>query len=207
MPTGYTSFIEKGKVTTGKDFLLLCTRAYGVAINIRDEPLEVPTPIKFEPNEYYQRKYEESKQRLDKTIKMTIDEIRENLIIEHNDSIKYANKRISETKSKIDRYTSIRNQIVNWIPPSNEHESLKHFALQQIDLTLEEHKDTLEYYQNIISKPFDISDEAIDKYKKELIKEANDEVKRSALNLENEINRTKNNNIYMKELIDSLEKL
>ena len=26
MPTGFTSFIENGTITTGKDFLLLCSR-------------------------------------------------------------------------------------------------------------------------------------------------------------------------------------
>lgn len=31
MPTGFTSFIENGTITTGKDFLLLCSRNFGLA--------------------------------------------------------------------------------------------------------------------------------------------------------------------------------
>lgn len=44
MPTGYTAFIEDGDITTGREFLLLCSRNFGVAIDVRDEPLSVPTP-------------------------------------------------------------------------------------------------------------------------------------------------------------------
>ena len=53
MPTGYTAGIEDGTITTGKDFLKLCTRAFGIAMDLRDEPLSVPTPAKFEPDTYY----------------------------------------------------------------------------------------------------------------------------------------------------------
>ena len=44
MPTGYTSYIQDGDITTGKDFLKLCLRNFGVAINMRDEPLSKPVP-------------------------------------------------------------------------------------------------------------------------------------------------------------------
>ena len=53
MPTGYTAYIEDGSITTGKEFLKLCSRAFGVAIDIKDEPLSVPTPVYVEPSSYY----------------------------------------------------------------------------------------------------------------------------------------------------------
>ena len=36
MPTGYTAYIEDGDITTGKEFLKLCTRAFGVAIDQKE---------------------------------------------------------------------------------------------------------------------------------------------------------------------------
>ena len=57
MPTGYTAYIEDGDITTGKEFLKLCTRAFGIAIDLKDEPLSVPTPTHFEPNTYYKERY------------------------------------------------------------------------------------------------------------------------------------------------------
>ena len=35
---------KDGDITTGKDFLRLCLRNFGVAINMRDEPLSKPVP-------------------------------------------------------------------------------------------------------------------------------------------------------------------
>lgn len=55
MPTGYTAYIKDGDITTGKDFLRLCLRNFGVAINMRDEPLSKPVPTQFEPDPYYKK--------------------------------------------------------------------------------------------------------------------------------------------------------
>ena len=55
MPTGYTAYIKDGDITTGKDFLKLCLRNFGVAIDMRDEPLSKPVPTQFEPNPYYKK--------------------------------------------------------------------------------------------------------------------------------------------------------
>ena len=37
MPTGYTSYIKDEKITSGKEFLKLCTRAFGIAVDLKDE--------------------------------------------------------------------------------------------------------------------------------------------------------------------------
>ena len=37
MPTGYTAYIEDGNITTGKEFLKLCLREFGIAVDMRDE--------------------------------------------------------------------------------------------------------------------------------------------------------------------------
>lgn len=34
--TGYTAQIENGNITTGKDFLKLCTRTFGIAMDMRE---------------------------------------------------------------------------------------------------------------------------------------------------------------------------
>lgn len=54
MPTGYTAYIKDGKITSGKEFLKLCTRAFGIAVDLKDESLDVPTPNHFEPHPYYE---------------------------------------------------------------------------------------------------------------------------------------------------------
>ena len=69
MPTGYTSYINDGEITSGKEFLKLCTRAFG----IKDESLDVPTPNHFEPDPYYEKAYKDSLKSRDKTYHMTFE--------------------------------------------------------------------------------------------------------------------------------------
>ena len=57
MPTGYTSYIKDEKITSGKEFLKLCTRAFGIAVDLKDKSLDVPTPNHFEPDHYYEKAY------------------------------------------------------------------------------------------------------------------------------------------------------
>lgn len=76
MPTGYTAFIEDGTITTGKEFLKLCSRAFGIAMDVRDEPLSVPTPSHFEINQYYINQYQRAVEKLLVAKKQTIEEAR-----------------------------------------------------------------------------------------------------------------------------------
>ena len=73
MPTGYTAYIEDGDITTGKEFLKLCTRAFGIAIDLKDEPLSVPTPTHFEPDTYYKERYEKALEDFDEANNLTFD--------------------------------------------------------------------------------------------------------------------------------------
>ena len=85
MPTGYTAYIEDGDITTGKEFLKLCTRAFGVAIDQKDDPLSVPTKTKFEPSQYYIDAYNGACDELKKAKSMSFFEARDLLIKKHNE--------------------------------------------------------------------------------------------------------------------------
>lgn len=69
MLTGYTAFIENENITTGKEFLKLCTRAFGIAVSLRDEPLTVATPSVFETNPYFHERYERALEELEEAKK------------------------------------------------------------------------------------------------------------------------------------------
>jgi hypothetical protein len=49
MPTGYTSPVADGKVTTLREYALSCARGMGALIMMRDEPWDAPIPERFEP--------------------------------------------------------------------------------------------------------------------------------------------------------------
>lgn len=87
MPTGYTCYIEDGDIKTGKDFLMLCTRAFGIALDVRDEPLSVPTPTKFYPSQYSTERLNKAKKNVEYWERITLDEAREIYIQRHKENV------------------------------------------------------------------------------------------------------------------------
>lgn len=74
MQTGYTSYIKDEKIISGKEFLKLCTRAFGIAVDLKDESLDVSTPNHFEPDPYYEKAYKYSLVSRKKAYSMTLEE-------------------------------------------------------------------------------------------------------------------------------------
>lgn len=160
--TGYTTQIENGNITTGKDFLKLCTRAFGIAMDMREKPLSVPTPTQFEPDPYYKQKYDKAVEVRNKWKQMTFDEAKQKIIEKYNTEITQAKKSLENYKLEDEKYKKVRNEIVKWNPPTDEHKALKNFALEQIDLSMNTY--IYNYLERDLNKELDISDNAVWKY-------------------------------------------
>ena len=52
MPTGYTARLCDGEQTF-KDFAMLCARACGALIEMREDPMDAPIPEKIKRSSYY----------------------------------------------------------------------------------------------------------------------------------------------------------
>ena len=117
MPTGYTAGIEDGTITTGKDFLKLCTRAFGIAMEVRDEPLSVPTPTKFEPSTYYKDRFEEAKAELEKCKNMSFEEAKTKMVKSHEDRVKMYKSIAERYIENNNKYAKVRAEVEAWIPP------------------------------------------------------------------------------------------
>src|SRR5688572_14375055 len=73
MPTGYTStLMEKGQ--SFPEFTMLCARAFGALIEMRDESLDATIPEKFEPSDYYTDRIAALKAELDTLTSMNASE-------------------------------------------------------------------------------------------------------------------------------------
>lgn len=160
--TGYTEQIENGNITTGKDFLKICTRAFGVANSLIEKPLSVPTPTHFEPNPYYKEEYDKAVEVRNKCRQMTFDEAKQEMIEKHNAEITQAKKSLEKYKLEDEKYKKVRDEIKEWIPPTPQHEALKKFALEQIDLSMNTY--LYNYLEKELNKELDISDDAVWKY-------------------------------------------
>ena len=90
MPTGYTSYIYDGKIRNGADFLKLCTRSFGIAVDIKDEDLSVATPNHFEPDPFYEEMYKKAVSKRNKYKRMTVDEARQEFVEKEIKSLNFS---------------------------------------------------------------------------------------------------------------------
>lgn len=160
MPTGYTSYIYDGKITNGSDFLKLCTRAFGIAVDIKDENLSVATPNHFEPDPFYEEMYKKAVSKRNKYKRMTIDEARQEFVEKEIKSLNSSKEYLSKMIEENDRYRSVRIEVKKWIPPTSKHEKLKEFALNQLNISMNS-KDSLEFFRTGSDKKIDDSEENI----------------------------------------------
>lgn len=204
MTTGYTSYINDGKITNGADFLKLCTRNFGVAIELKDEDLSVPTPIHFEPDPYYKEQYEKAVKKRNKYRKMTLDEAREEFIDQSIENINSTKSHLKNLIGENDKYRAIKNEIMQWIPPTSDHEKLKEYAINQLDISMNS-ADTIKYYKEESDKMIDDNEKAVTEYldRKREMTEGN--VIRSYKKWQENIKETEKKNLWMKQFLDSLE--
>lgn len=199
MPTGYTAYIEDGKITRGKDFLLKCARGFGACMDLRDESLDIDIPIKLEPSTYHKEQLEKAYKDLEKYKTMTIDEAQKIINIEYEKNQKCYHEAMIKNRETNERYISVRNEVDRWIPPTSEHNNLKKFALEQIDMSME--YDMQDYYQKELDKPKKTPEE----YITSMIGCTADSIKYHLKNWNEEVKRTDERNKWINDLRESLK--
>lgn len=203
MLTGYTAGIEDGRITTGKDFLRLCTRAFGVAIELKDEPLSVPTPTKFEPDTYYKKRLEEEKTNLEKYKRMSFEDAKAEMIRSYADRVDMYRRMAEGSIERNKKYAKVRAEVEAWVPPTEKHLNLKKFALEQIDMCIDKQENIDEWLQQANEK-IDDSDEAVENFIIEQIEYCCKSVKRAEENWKAELERVADRNSWMEEFLGSL---
>ena len=205
MPTGYTYYIQSGKITSGKEFLKLCTRAFGVAVDLKDRSLDIPTPARFKLDPYYKKSYDEAVKSQNEIYNMTFEEAKNRMIDSYNNSRTSAIECIKKCKEEDEKYLKVKEEVEKWIPPTSEHENLKKFCLEQIDMSL--NKSIYEFYEEKLNKELDVSDKGVENYISELKESADKDVERAYKKWQEEIKRTEEKNLWMKLFLDSLENI
>lgn len=203
MPTGYTVGIEDGRIITGKDFLRLCTRAFGVAIDLKEEPLSVPTPRTIKPDTYFKDRLEEEKANLEKYKRMSFDEAKAEMLRSYADRVDIYRRMAEGSIERNKKYAKVRAEVKAWIPPTDAHRNLKNFALEQIDMCIEKQEHIDEWLQQANEK-LDDSDEAVERYIAEQIEYHCESVKRAEENWKEELERVADRNSWMEEFLGSL---
>lgn len=213
MPTGYTSFIEDGKVKTAKQFLHLCLRNFGVCIMMRDDSLELKDDYAEDLKksyqgdiDYHKKKLEDARKELDRIQQMSEEELCAQYIEDTTKDIEYYRKQNNQQNGNLAEYSRIREGIQNW-DCDEKFKSIKDFALNQIDISM----DKSDYYEEELKKCGKPTREGFlkvkDKYTKKVTDHAKWEVDYHTEELEKAIRRRDENIAFYKEFKEELNKM
>ena len=210
MPTGYTSFIENGKVKSAKQFLHLCLRAFGVCTDMRDSSLEVKDDYtkdilngSQQDIDYHKELLERAEQRLSEIKSLSEEELRVRYIKETKKRIKDLQKCQTHEFSKYGDYLRIRESIRDW-DCDPEFQKVKDFALDQIDISIPDDSYYEEKLAEIGAPTNEGFQERKEQYLQKLIDEAQWDVNYHREEMENAVRRRdekiRYNNGFKKEL-------
>lgn len=199
MPSGYTEGVASGKITEFKEYALLCARAFGACISLRDEPLSSEIP-EFKVDDYYLNQAKETEEKIASLLSMTQQDKEENFNKYVSDIVKSAEENLSEKKIIKQRYEKMLEQARNFDPPSSNHYNYKSFMIEQLQNSIQWDCSD-DYYLDQINRVKSLSLE--EWFKSQLII-AQSDLDYYKEQLEEEQDRVNKNNLWVKQLKESL---
>jgi hypothetical protein len=203
MPTGYTDPILKGKITNFKDYAKLCMRAFGAAIHMRDDSLDVEY-TKREPSQYHIDSLKSWEERLSELKSMSDEQLIEKRRNEIQDDIDYHQKKVTECNENFAKLKSILDEVKSWEPPTEEHTGIKKFMTEQITETMKFDTDARYHELEIKNCTEKLNSLDIDDVKSGYLEDAERNVKYHISNNDDEIKRANDTNKWVETFLNSL---
>lgn len=209
MPTGYTAFVEDGRIDNAKDFIMLCTRNFGVAIDIKDKPLSEPTPMNFKSSEYWAKEKALYESELAAFKRYSLEDWKRSFCEKRKNEEINAESLYNAALEKFERVKKVYSEVVNWVPPmaKGEYKRLKEFAMEQLEISVEDLSYTITYYENKLKElrtPIDIDAEVL-KYASETITLSTEHVKKAEEEIQMSIDKAQRKIEYMRKLVESFK--
>ncbi len=117
---------------------MLCARAMGACVMMRDNDLSDKIPEKFEPCDYHKKRIEDAKKLIG-----TLEVMNASEIVRYGEAKKvkaivdcegYLAKQEAENK----RIEDMVKAVTEWTPPTPDHNGLKEFMLEQLEISRNE---------------------------------------------------------------------
>lgn len=154
MPTGYTAGVQDGELQTAKDYLMTCA---GGTWRF-DTPIPDKIPL---DTSYYDDKIAKTEQELLIMLKDPIS-LYTQAKKEHDE---YQRASLESQKLTQQRYENMLQQVQEWEPPTEDHQELKKFALNQLEQALK-----FDCYKEEI-EPFSEYEEWLEKHNIQLLRD------------------------------------
>lgn len=136
MPTGYTAEVVDGKVTEFPDFALICARAFGALITMRDDPMDAPIPDEFEPDGYYAKRVAEGLKELGNVQAMSNSEASDAAAKAHKEALEHRANYLRRQEAEAERINAMLAKVRAWTPPTPDHQGMKKFMVEQLTISL-----------------------------------------------------------------------
>lgn len=130
MPTGYTDQITEDMSL--RTFALICVRAMGVCITMRDDPADTPIPERFEPHDYHEKQVRISRERLQQLDGMSLTDVEAEWARTAAENRAKLATRLKENEATKARYERMLGLVQAWDPPGDVA-GLKKFMVEQIE--------------------------------------------------------------------------
>lgn len=135
MPTGYTAEVCNGKISDFPTFAMICARAFGALITMRDDPSDAAIPEAFKPSTYNADRLVEAKERLQSLYNMSNAEADEAALAAYEEARASRDKSDRERVAENARLDSMIAKVQAWIPPTEEHQEMKKFMVEQLTIS------------------------------------------------------------------------
>jgi hypothetical protein len=201
MPSGYTCQIQSD--TPFSQWALACARAMGATIMMRDDPLDTPIPDEFEPNtKYHDEGIADAQTRLMQLADMTDEKIAADLKHRNDEQIAARKKTIIEdgqTRAKYERMLAMVNE---WTPPTKDHEGLQKFMQEQIaqSIRFDCHDD-----EDFLNRCYPLYVMTPQEWREKQIAKEHENLAYHHKHRQEEIERTRQRNEWVKQLRESLK--
>lgn len=196
MPSGYTAPVHDGTVTEFPAFALLCARAMGACILMRDEPLNAPIPEEFKPSDYHERCLATAQAELKRVKALTPAEADAEAAKEHEERCA-AHREIRERQALVrQRYEGMLAKVEAWEPPGDDHANFKKFMQDQLHESLR------------FDTGFDSPDPAPRsgaEWRQEKARSLLSDIEYHAKHHKEEVARTNSRTLWLRQLRDSLK--
>lgn len=203
MPTAYTYKIEDGIITTGRDFLIECMKAFGVECDIGSDPLTAPVHKEVYPNTYYQEEMQAALKECGRLMHLSLQDARDEMIKRHKERTDRLKRFAEEIIERNKRYAKVRAEIKSWKTAASMSDSLKRFALNQIDICMDDQFFIDELLREA-DEPLDDSDKAVKDYIAKECKTVMREYDDMKAEWNNQVEMAKKKNEWARDVIASL---
>jgi len=197
MSTGYTDQIKKG--IGFEKFVMSCARAFGALAMMRDDSFDAKIP-KFKPSDYHKKELSSASRKLGAIKKMRLGKILEISEAEAASELRRTKKRRAKMRKEIDetekKYRDMLDKVLAWKPPTKDHQGLKEFMISQIKGSI-----NFDCDKSYINDP-ELKTPEQHLYDKLLSLKR--DVEYHSKEWEEDVERAKNNNAWVKNLVKSL---